>query len=66
VIQYNNRDEPMGQVWLTVAEFNELILLIDDEEGDPDEDLLRGVRQKLASKRGRLQRELVDLEASRG
>ena len=51
-VQYNNEGEAMGLIYLTDAEFSELVLLIDD---DPvDEDLLAGIRMKLVAKRKRL------------
>lgn len=52
--QRNHVGQLMGPIFFTDEEFTELILLIDDEP--VDEELLRGIRLKLAAKRKRLRR----------
>lgn len=58
--QLNHVGQVMGPIFLTDEEFTELILLIDDEP--VDEELLHGIRQKLAAKRRRLRRRLREAE----
>lgn len=50
----NTDGEELYNVGLTMAELEELVLLIDD--GEVDEDFLRGIRKKLVNRRKRFRR----------